>query len=195
MNNEITLLNQAKNGDDSAYEELLSSYKYLVTSISRRYFLTGGQTDDLLQEGMIGLFKAIKSFDSTKSDSFKAYAKTLIERQMINAIKSDNSYKHVPLNNSIALNSQGAIQTKDDNLVFLGNKTFDPERLVTNEHDVNNILKQIKQRLSELEYQVLTLYLEGRSYSDISQTLSINYKSVDNALNRIKSKLLFLKTK
>lgn len=190
---EQELLAQAKSGNENAFEILLNNYKHLVSSIARRYFLAGGNGDDLIQEGMIGLFKAIKSYDATKNNNFEVYAKTVIERQIINAIKSDSSLKNNPLNNSLTLNFQGGIETKDDNVIYLKNHKHDPEKMVLGEFQVKHMLKQIKDKLSDFELKVLSEYLEGKSYIEIASKLSVTTKSVDNALNRIKTKLHFLK--
>lgn len=190
---EDKLLQLAKEGNENAFETLLNNYKHLVASVSRRYFLVGGNADDLGQEGMIGLFKAIKSYDPAKNNNFSQYAKTVIERQIINAIKSDNSFKNAPLNSSVQLNNQGGIETDYDNVIFLKSKHPDPEKIVFSEFEIKDLLKQIKDSLSEFEMQVLTLYLDGQTYIKIAQSLSVTPKSVDNALNRIKTKLVFLK--
>lgn len=193
---EDKLLELAKNGDEKAQEQLFNNYKQLVSFVARHYFLVGGDQDDLIQEGMIGLYKAINTYDATKNVSFGGYAKTLIERQVINAIKSDCALKNSILNQSITLNNQGFVTYDDDdeNSIFTIPSTKDsPENLVLSNEGTKDIAKEIIKVLSEYELKVLKLYLKGLNYNDIANKISTTPKSVDNALNRIKNKLQFLK--
>ncbi len=193
---EDNLIKQAKNGDEQAQEQLFNSYKQLVNHVARHYFLVGGDQDDLIQEGMIGLYKAINSYDETKTVTFGAYAKTLIEHQVINAIKSDSALKNSMLNQSFTLNNQGSITINDDDdsSTFVVPSTKDtPENLVLSSEGTKSIAKEIKKVLSEYELKVLKLYLKGLNYNDIAVVLDTTPKSVDNALSRIKGKLQFLK--
>lgn len=192
---EDNLIDLAKNGDEQAQETIFNSYKQLVSYVARHYFLIGGDQDDLIQEGMIGLYKAISSYDANKNANFSAYAKTLIERQVINAIKSDSALKHHVLNQSFALNNQGFIKyDEDEECVFLvpSNKET-PENIVLSSEETKDIATKIVKVLSEYELKVLKLYLKGLSYNDIAVKIGATPKSVDNALNRIKTKLQFLK--
>ncbi len=192
---EDNLINLAKNGDEQAQETIFNSYKQLVSYVARHYFLIGGDQDDLIQEGMIGLYKAISSYDANKNTNFSAYAKTLIERQVINAIKSDSALKHHVLNQSFALNNQGFIKyDEDEECAFLvpSNKET-PENIVLSSEETKDIATKIVKVLSEYELKVLKLYLKGLSYNDIAVKIGATPKSVDNALNRIKTKLQFLK--
>lgn len=192
---EDNLINLAKNGDEQAQETIFNSYKQLVSYVARHYFLIGGDQDDLIQEGMIGLYKAISSYDANKNANFSAYAKTLIERQVINAIKSDSALKHHVLNQSFALNNQGFIKyDEDEECAFLvpSNKET-PENIVLSSEETKDIATKIVKVLSEYELKVLKLYLKGLSYNDIAVKIGATPKSVDNALNRIKTKLQFLK--
>lgn len=192
---EDNLINLAKNGDEQAQETIFNSYKQLVSYVARHYFLIGGDQDDMIQEGMIGLYKAISSYDANKNTNFSAYAKTLIERQVINAIKSDSALKHHVLNQSFALNNQGFIKyDEDEECAFLvpSNKET-PENIVLSSEETKDIATKIVKVLSEYELKVLKLYLKGLSYNDIAVKIGATPKSVDNALNRIKTKLQFLK--
>ena len=192
---EDNLINLAKNGDEQAQETIFNSYKQLVSYVARHYFLIGGDQDDLIQEGMIGLYKAISSYDANKNANFSAYAKTLIERQVINAIKSDSALKHHMLNQSFALNNQGFIKyDEDEECAFLvpSNKET-PENIDLSSEETKDIATKIVKVLSEYELKVLKLYLKGLSYNDIAVKIGATPKSVDNALNRIKTKLQFLK--
>lgn len=195
---EMELIQLAKNGDDTAFEKILSNYKNLVTSICRRYFLVGGDVDDLLQEGMIGLYKAVKTYSQERGVTFPAYAKTVVERQVINAIKLASSNKNLPLSDYVALNNQGGIKSDDDeqtSAAYLIKSTIEsPEKLVQNQESIKLLLKEIKKQLSTFEITVLEEYLQGYSYIQIAQNLHLSTKSIDNALNRIKNKLKFLKT-
>lgn len=192
---EKELISLAKSGDDYAFETLLSSYKNLVTGICRRYFLVGGDIDDLIQEGMIALFKAVKTYDETKNVSFSAYAKTIVERQIINEIKRANNKKNAALKDYVALNNQGGIQSEnEDTYYILEAENFSiPENLMVSSDNIKQTLKQIKQALSTYELSVLELYLKGETYTSIAIKLNQSTKSIDNALNRIKNKLKFLK--
>lgn len=193
---EDKLIALAKSGNEQAQEQLLNNYKQLVSFVARHYFLVGGDQDDLIQEGMIGLYKAINSYDETKNDNFGAYAKTLIEHQVINAIKSDSALKNSMLNQSLNLNNQGFVSydDEDDSSIFVvpSNK-LTPENLILSSEGTKNIAKEIKKVLSDYELKVLKLYLKGLNYNDIASVISATPKSVDNALNRIKTKLQFLK--
>lgn len=193
--NEEEIIKKAQLGDNQAIETLLNSYKQLVNFVTRKYFLVGGDNDDLLQEGMIALYKAINSYDFKKNVPFNIYAKTVIERTIINAIKSDASSKNTMLNNSYGLTNQGQINFNDE-LDFgytIESDNLSPELKVLSSEQTKDIVKQIKQVLSDYELKILKFYLKGLSYTQIATELGVGSKSVDNALNRIKSKLQFLK--
>ena len=193
---ENNLIALAKSGDEAAREQLFNNYKQLVSAVVRHYFLIGGDQDDLMQEGSYGLFKAITNFDETKNDNFGAYAKTLIEHQVINAIKSDNALKNSMLNQSLNLNNQGFVSYDDDDdgpIFAVPSNKLTPENLILSNEGTKNIAKEIKNVLSNYELKVLKLYLKGLNYNDIAGLIDATPKSVDNALNRIKNKLQFLK--
>ncbi len=195
---EDKLIELAKQGDEKAQEQLLNSYKQLVSFVARHYFLVGGDQDDLIQEGMIGLYKAINTYNAEKNTSFGAYAKTLIERQVINAIKSDSALKNSILNQSFTLNNQGFVSYDEDDessIFSIPSTKHSPENLMMSSEHTKSIAKEIKKVLSDYELKVLKLYLKGLNYNDIAKQISATPKSVDNALNRIKNKLQFLKVR
>lgn len=194
----LELINRAKNGDKDAIEKLLTDNKKLVNIVVRKYFLVGGDVDDLVQEGMIALYNAILSFDESKNSSFNAYALTVIERHIISTIKQFNNKKNMPLNEAININNQGSINKDNDEdkiLFTLVSSKPNPENELVDNDSYNELLKIIEDTLSEYENKVLKLYLLGYNYQDIAVKLNVAPKSIDNALNRIKNKLNFLKDK
>ena len=192
---EEELIKRAQSGDNKAIETLLNDHKQLVNYVTRKYFLIGGDSDDLLQEGMIALYKAINTFDFNKNVSFSSFAKTVIEHTLINAIKSDSSSKNVMLNNSYGLTNQGQINfSEDDDFGYMiASNDLTPETQVISSEQTKDIVKKIKNILSDYELKILKYYLKGLSYTQIAALLNVPSKSVDNALNRIKNKLNFLK--
>lgn len=178
-------------GDDSALEFLIHKYKTFVRSKSRSYFLIGADREDIVQEGMIGLYKAIRDFRDDKLASFKAFAELCITRQIITAIKTATRQKHVPLNSYISLDKPIYDEDSDRTLmdVIGGAKVTDPEELIINREEFSDIELKMSELLSELERNVLMLYLDGRSYQEIAVDLSRHVKSIDNALQRVKRKL------
>lgn len=191
------LINKAKQGDKNAIETLLVENKQLVNSVVRKYFLVGGDVDDLVQEGMIALYNAILSYDETKNSSFNAYAYTVIERHIISTIKQFNNKKNMPLNEAFNVNNQGAINFGENEEIgyTITSPKPNPENELENIDTYNEIMKKIKEVLSDYENQVLHFYLLGYNYTDIATKLNVTPKSIDNALNRIKNKLDFLKNK
>ena len=179
-------------GDKGATEYLLSRYKNTVRSKARMYFLVGADRDDIVQEGMIGLFKAIRDFDNTKLSSFKSFAELCIRRQIITAVKTATRKKHLPLNNYISLSRPVYDDENDRMLLDLLtdiNKESDPEALFIWKENAAIIGEKMNEVLSKLEREVLGLYLEGKSYQEIAKILNRPPKSIDNALQRIKKKL------
>lgn len=181
----------ARNGDDRAQEYLIKKYKNFVRSKARSYFLIGADKEDIIQEGMIGLFKAIRDFRPEKTSSFRAFAELCITRQIITAIKTATRQKHIPLNSYVSLNKPIYDEESDRTLldVITGSKVSDPEELIISREEVNNIESKIGEILSDLEWQVLTYYLQGKSYQEIAKDLDRHVKSIDNALQRVKRKL------
>lgn len=181
----------AQSGDNSATEYIIDKYKNLVKSKARTYFLIGADKEDIVQEGMIGLFKAIRDFKEERLCSFKAFAEICITRQIITAIKTATRQKHIPLNSYVSLNKPMYDEENEQTLLdtIVENKTFDPEEIMITKENFSAIEKQIEKSLSRLEWNVLSLYLEGKSYSEIGRLLSKSEKSIDNALQRIKRKV------
>lgn len=194
---ELELLNRAKSGDELAMEGLFDKYKSLVTIISRKYFLQGGEIADLIQEGMIGLYKAVHSYDAEKGIPFKAYAKTCIERNIINEVKRGSSLKNSPLNETaMSLDGQGHMISDDEDVEFvLISDQETPENKILDREQAKILVEDIRKQLSNYELNVLRLYTKGYSYVDIAKKLEKQPKSIDNALKRIKTKLSYLKGK
>jgi len=181
----------ARDGDDLALEYLIHKYKNFVRAKARSYFLIGADREDIIQEGMIGLYKAIRDFRADKLASFRAFAELCITRQIITAIKTATRQKHIPLNSYVSLNKPLYDDESDRTLedVLSGNKVSDPEELVISREEFLDIESKMSEFLSDLEWSVLMLYLEGKSYQEIAEQLSRHVKSIDNALQRVKRKL------
>lgn len=183
----------AQNGDDAAQEYLLDKYKSLVRAKSRAYFLIGADTEDIIQEGMIGLYKAVRDYDETKNAAFRSFAELCINRQMITAIKAATRQKHQPLNSYISLNKpvyeEESEQTYMDFLQSGNEALLNPEALLIGQENKNFLESQMIKNLSKFETRVLSLYLQGRSYFEIANALQKPEKSIDNALQRVKKKL------
>jgi len=180
----------AQAGDEDAVNHLLYKYQKLVYIWTRPYFLQGAEDDDLLQEGMIGLYKAIRDF-SPGSSSFWSFAKLCITRNIISAIKGTTRQKHIPLNSYTSLHKPIYDAEGDRTLmeVLSNNKVDDPEALVIDRERLYNTQKHIKEVLSEFEYKVFRLYINGLSYKEMAERLQTHTKSIDNALCRIKNKI------
>ena len=188
------IIDYIKNGDEEALSYLLNKYKDLVNSKIGKYFIIGAEKEDIMQEGMIGLFKAIKNFDSQKANSFKTFANICIERQLITAIKSSNRQKHQPLNSSLSLNIN-AYENEEENsselIEIFQNKTVeDPLELITRKVYFTEVENAIDKSLSNFEKQVLNRFVNGESYITIAQKLNSPVKSVDNAIQRIRKKAI-----
>lgn len=181
----------AKQGDSDAEEYLIHKYKNFVRAKARSYFLIGADREDIIQEGMIGLYKAIRDFKPDKLASFRAFAELCITRQIITAIKTATRQKHIPLNSYVSLNKPIYDEESDRTLldVLSGNKITDPEELVISREEFNDIESKMDEFLSDLERNVLNAYLDGKSYQEIALELNRHVKSVDNALQRVKRKL------
>ena len=174
-----------------AAELLVERYKNLVRSIARTYFIAGADYDDIIQEGMIGLFKAIKCYDLNKDSSFRTFADMCIKRQIITAVKASTRQKHIPLNSSVSFDKQAfeAENGKESyDFIDAGNGQ-NPEELFIKEEELKTMREKIDLLLSDFERSVLKLYLSGRSYQDIGKIVGKSGKSIDNALQRVKRKL------
>ncbi len=185
------IVSEAKEGNTVALEFLINKYKNFVKAKARSYFLIGADREDIIQEGMIGLYKAIRDFKGDKLSSFRAFAELCITRQIITAIKTATRQKHIPLNSYVSLNKPIYDEDSDRTLldILSGTKITDPEELMINREEYNDIEFKMGEILSELEWKVLTLYLEGKSYQEIAVDLRRHVKSIDNALQRVKRKL------
>lgn len=189
-NTDEELVQCAKNGDKEALEYLLSKYKDLVNMKVSKYFIVGAEKEDIFQEGMIGLYKAIKDFNENKENSFKSFANLCVERQLITAIKTSNRQKHIPLNSSVSLNTN-VYDEEDDTSFFdiVNAKTVeDPLETITKKEYYKLIGTRIDKNLSDFEKQVLNRYAKGESYVKIAEKLDAPVKSVDNAIQRIRKK-------
>jgi RNA polymerase sporulation-specific sigma factor len=186
-----TIVDAARQGDDNAQEFLINKYKNFVRAKARSYFLIGADREDIIQEGMIGLYKAIRDFRNDKLASFRAFAELCITRQIITAIKTATRQKHIPLNSYISLNKPIYDEESDRTLldVLSGTKVTDPEELVISREEFTDIENKMGEFLSDLEWKVLMSYLDGRSYQEIAKDLRRHVKSIDNALQRVKRKL------
>lgn len=182
---------KAKEGDSQAQEYLINKYKNFVKAKAKSYFLIGADKEDIYQEGMIGLYKAIRDFKPDKLSSFKAFAELCVTRQIITAIKTATRQKHIPLNTYVSLNKPIYDEESDRTLldILSSVKVSDPEEMIISKEEVVKIENEIECALSELEYEVLNSYLEGKSYQEIACDLDRHSKSIDNALQRVKRKL------
>ena len=181
----------AQGTDSQALEYLLNKYKNFVRTKARSYFLIGADHEDIVQEGMIGLYKAIRDYRADKLSSFRAFAELCITRQIITAIKTATRQKHIPLNSYVSLNKPLYDDESDRTLldVIIEGRVANPEELIISQEDLKRINAQINESLSGLEQEVLQAYLDGKSYQEIADKLGRHVKSIDNALQRVKRKL------
>jgi RNA polymerase sporulation-specific sigma factor len=191
-----TLLKLAQKKDNIAMEFLIEKYKGLVRKKARSLYLMGGDQDDLVQEGMVGLFKAIRDFDTSSQVVFSAFADLCISRQLYTAIRSSNRKKNIPLNSYVSLddenwNMNDRLHTMNSNITCnLSSEAQNPENIYVEKEYVNHILKRAKELFSPLEHQIFDLYLSGATYSEISDELNKSPKSIENAMQRIRKKIL-----
>mgnify|MGYP000945348624 FL=1 len=181
-----------KEGEDRAAQDyLINKYRNFVRAKARSYFLIGADREDIIQEGMIGLYKAIRDFRNDKLSSFRAFAELCVTRQIITAIKTATRQKHIPLNSYISLNKPIYDEDSDRTLldVLSGARISDPEELVISREEFVDIEEKMEEILSDLEWKVLMSYLDGKSYQEIAAELQRHVKSIDNALQRVKRKL------
>ncbi len=186
------LIARIRKGDNKAQNYLLEKYKNLVGMKANKFFLIGAEDDDIIQEGMIGLFKAIQSFDLEKNNSFKTFANLCVERQLITAIKTSNRQKHIPLNSSFSLNNTAYDENDDTTVMEILDTNFveDPLDTITKREYMESIENKIDKNLSGFEKQVLNRYIQGESYVDIANKLNSPVKSIDNAIQRIRKKAI-----
>jgi len=186
------LIDIIKSGDKSALEFLIGKYKEVVNMKISKFFMIGAEKEDIMQEGLIGLFKAIKNYNAEKQNSFKTFANLCIERQLITAIKSSNRQKHMPLNSYLSLNAAAYEDDEDSTLldVFNANQMEDPLETITKKEYYKTVENAIDKSLSDFEKQVLNRYMQGESYIQIAEKLDTPVKSIDNAIQRIRKKAI-----
>lgn len=172
------LIRRLETGEEAVMDFLLDKYKPLVKKQAHTLYLIGGENDDLIQEGMIGLFKAIRGFRQSEETSFRTFAELCIERQMYTAVRASNRKKHVPLNTYVSLDEEPQVYAETD-----------PESLVIDQENLQSRYDQIHRRLTHMEKLVLELYLEGKTYGQIASAIGKNEKAVDNTIQRLKKKL------
>jgi len=176
MENDETLIHQAQNGNDTAFDTILTRYKPLVKVKAKDYYLLGGDLEDLIQEGMIGLYKAVRDYSNSHNASFATFASLCVVRQIQTAIKAANRQKHMPLNSSLTLENDVAGQSSPETLV-LGQEAF---------RDISDF---IRNKLTGLENSVLMLHMDGKTHQQIGEELGKTKKSVDNTIQRIRKKI------
>ena len=191
LSDEEVIVRIKDDSNDVALDYLINKYRNFVRAKARSYFLIGADREDIIQEGMIGLYKAIRDFRNDKLSSFRAFAELCVTRQIITAIKTATRQKHIPLNSYISLNKPIYDEDSDRTLldVLSGAKVTDPEELVISREEFIDIEARMEDILSDLEWRVLMYYLDGKSYQEIAIDLNRHVKSIDNALQRVKRKL------
>jgi len=182
----------AKAGNEKALNYIINKYKNYVRAKTKTYFLIGADKEDIFQEGMIGLYKAIRDYREDKLTSFKAFAEVCITRQIITAVKTATRQKHIPLNSYISLNKPLYEEDAERTLIdIIGNTDTisDPEEMMITREEIAVMEGKLNKVLSKLELNVLSLYLEGKSYQEVADEMNRHVKSIDNALQRVKRKL------
>lgn len=188
---DVILVGKIHNGDEDALDFLIKKYRCVVQSNALKYFLTGGDKEDVFQEGMIGLYKAIRDYKNCKKSSFRSFAELCITRQIITAVKAAICQKHSPLNNYVSLYKPIYQGESEQYLIDLipEQRQNDPVTILIKSEEICDIELILTQVLSELESSVVDLYLEGKTYFEISKDLNVPKKAIDNALQRVKRKL------
>ncbi len=191
-NSDEELVAIVRDGDNEALDYLMNKYKILVEKKAKSYFLIGASRDDIIQEGMIGLFKAIRDFKEEKIASFYSFADLCVTRQIISAVKASTRQKHLPLNSYISLNKP-SYEEENDKATLIdkmpSQKIINPEDLLIGQENLSIIEYELSERLSKFEKEVLRCYIDGKSYVEIAEYLVRPVKSIDNALQRIKKKV------
>ena len=199
MTDEILIQEAVKNQDEQALDCLMGRYKDIVSMKANKFFMVGSEKDDILQEGYIGLYKAVKSFDAEKQNSFKTFANICIERQLITAVKNSNRQKHIPLNSSVSLNANAYDEGESDTTIIeildTNKNAEDPLEIITKKEYFDSVEKDIDEKLSDFEKKVLKYYKNGESYAKIATRLGTIVKSVDTAIQRIRKKAQKVKNK
>jgi RNA polymerase sporulation-specific sigma factor len=188
------LIQRARGGDQVAMDRLIDRYRGFVRMKASSYFLAGGENEDLVQEGLIGFFKAVRDYRSDREASFRSFAELCVTRQIITAIKTAARNKHTPLNTYVSFSHTRAGAESDQEMSLADmlptDPVVDPMSQVISAQEMQSLLRCLGDTLSELESGVLTMYLEGRSYEEIAERLGCTPKTVDNALQRVKRKIL-----
>src|SRR3989475_4498877 len=191
---DLQLVVKARNGDSVAVDPLLRRYTGFVRLKASSYFLAGGDSEDLIQEGLIGLYKAVRDFRSDKETSFRSFAELCVTRQIITAIKTATRFKHQPLNQYVSFSHTPAGQDTDGECTLgdalPGPSVNDPSVCVISTEELQSLVFTLGSGLSELEHDALRLYLEGSSYEEMAEELGCDTKTIDNALQRVKRKIL-----
>lgn len=187
--NDIKLIELAREGSENAKEVLISRYKKMVRAVSRTYFILGSDKDDIIQEGMIGLFKALNEFDINRRIEFSSFAKLCVTRQIMSAIKSANRQKHIPLNTYLSFSKSTSSDGANILLDEIQGSLQSPEQIVIDKENRITTENNIKKNLSKFENTVLQLYLEGNNYAEIAGIVLKDEKSIDNAIQRIRKKV------
>lgn len=191
MSDELLIQEVKKNQNEFALDCLMERYKDIVNIKANKFFMVGSEKEDIVQEGYIGLYKAVKSYDCEKQNSFKTFATLCIERQLITAVKNSNRQKHIPLNSSVSLNAE--VYDNEGNTTIMevldNNKVSeDPLDIITKKEYYDLVEKNIDKNLSDFEKEVLKFYKNGESYANIAEKLGTKIKSVDTAIQRIRKK-------
>ena len=186
----VDLLKKAKSGDDKSLDFLLNNFKPMVSSIARGYFLVGGDEEDLMQEGMIGLYKAVEGYKEESKTTFSTFAYLCIKRQVQNTIRTSLRKERAKLQDYLPITNQGMIALEDQNCgIYLLSDELNPEESFIEREEKKELSNIIKKELSDFEFNVLFLYLKGFNHTDIANKLSKDVKSISNAIARIKQKL------
>lgn len=189
--NDNEILKEVRKGDAKAQDYLITKYKNLVKVKSRAFFLIGGDKEDIVQEGMIGLYKAIRDFNEFKNVSFYSFAELCIKRQLITAIKTATRQKHIPLNSYVSLSKTINEEESEKEFIdlLIEERITNPEDLLIGREEKSYIEAHMEEMLSDLECKVLYFYLQGKSYEEIAEQMSKDEKSIDNALQRVRKKV------
>src|ERR671919_770725 len=191
---DLQLILKARNGDSTALDALIRRYTGFVRMKASSYFIAGGESEDLIQEGLIGLYKAVRDFRTDKETSFRSFAELCVTRQIITAIKTATRFKHAPLNTYVSFSHTPAGQESDSEVTLgdalPGSHVHDPAVCVISTQELQSLVGCLGTTLSSLESNALRLYLEGSSYEDMAESLECDTKTIDNALQRVKRKIL-----
>ena len=192
----FNLIEKANQHDEEAMEKLMQAFKPKVIAISREYFLVGAEFDDLLQEGMIGLYKAIRVYDQNKNHNFSAFASLCIHRQIQNAVKNANRKKNSPLNSYVPIKYfDGSNASEEDNVLRLviADEDSDVEKIYIDKEVNTIVISKVKDMLTKEQFEILNMFINGESYSSIANKTGLTNKKVDNTLQAIKKKLRTIK--